>query len=92
MYLVSSNKHTQMPTCLIGQRYRKPAIMVKHVSDLRARDVVAFFRARGMQGYAPYNLEELGSLLPLFWAQKVFRQTNITYITTNAAPPPSAAV
>jgi L-fucose isomerase-like protein len=61
------------------ERYNKPVAMLgKGVSNV---DVSAYFRSRGLEGYAVYDFEELNNLISLLRVRKAIQKTRILRIS-----------
>jgi len=90
LYLSSGNVYPQYPGSLIGEKYKKPvAIISGYVNwDLSAR-----LRSKGLEGFAPSNIEELNNIISILRARKIFQQTNLLLISDipfKNRPAPSA--
>jgi len=61
------------------ERYGKPvAMMGRGVTNV---DIAAYFRSRGLEGYAPIDYDELNELVSLMQVRKAIRQTRILAVT-----------
>jgi hypothetical protein len=61
------------------ERYRKPvAMMGRGVTNV---DIAAYFRSRGLEGYAPIDYDELNELISLMQVRKAIRETRILAVT-----------
>lgn len=78
LYLASGNVYPQYPACLIGERYKKPVAMT---GSLVNNDMSALLRSKGLEGYAPYRMDDLNKLISILRARKVFQNTNMLFIT-----------
>jgi L-fucose isomerase-like protein len=61
------------------ERYKKPVAMLG--AGISNVDVSAYFRSRGMEGYAVYDYDELNSLLSLLRVRKAIQKTRILRIS-----------
>ena len=68
----------------VGQHLKRP-IIVQGLS-CRTVDISAYSRSNGLEAYVPANSDELGRLLVLLRARKVFRQTRVLFPTNWGLP------
>jgi len=68
------------------ERYGKPVAWVSQFSA--AADWIAFLRNQGLEGYAPYDWDEFGSLVSLLQVRKALRQTKLLLVTDRKGSPP----
>ena len=73
LYLLSGGL-SQYPAVAVGRRFGKPVAMVGTVMTV---DVAAYLRSRGMEGYAPFDFEQLNRLIALLRVRKAIAQTRI---------------
>ena len=78
LYLIHGNVFAQYFLGVIGRRFRKPTAML---GSLINTEGAAYLRSIGVEGYAPENYEELGALIAVLRARKVFQQTSMVYPT-----------
>ena len=76
LFLVSGGL-AQYPAIAIAKRYGKPVAMVGSVVTV---DVAAHLRARGMEGYAPMNFDELSRLTRLMMVRKAISKMRILVV------------
>ena len=75
LYLVQGGL-SQYPAVAIARRFRKPLAMVGTVVTV---DVAAHLRSRGLEGYAPLDLEELNRLISRLRVRKAISSTRILH-------------
>lgn len=61
------------------ERYKKPVAMMS--SGITNVDIAASFRNKGLEGYAPYDWDELNRLIALLQVRKAVEQTKLLSIT-----------
>jgi len=83
-YLVSGS-FLNYPGTIIAESLKKPVVMLS--GTFVSRDAVAYMKARGLEGYAIPNAQELNHLLSLLKTRKVFQQTGILIVTDRGLPP-----
>jgi L-fucose isomerase-like protein len=71
---VVSGGLTQYPAITIAHRHKKPIAMVGAIGTV---DVAAYLRARGLEGYAPLDFDELNRLISLLRVRKAIRNTKM---------------
>jgi hypothetical protein len=71
------------PATIIAENFKKPVVME---GDFSARDVVAYMKTRGLEGYAVFN-DEINNLFSLLKTRKVFQKTDILIVTDRELPP-----
>lgn len=75
---VISGGLSQYPAVAVAHRYKKPVAMVGAVVNM---DVAACLRARGLEGYAPLDLQELNQLISLLRVRKAVSRTKVLFAT-----------
>jgi len=75
---------SQYPAIKIAQRYKKPIAMVGQVMNI---DIAAYLRARGLEGYAPLDIDELNHLISLLRVRKAVQHTRVLVVTTGEIIP-----
>ena len=61
------------------ERYKKPvAMMGRGITNV---DIAAYFRSRGLEGYAPIDYNELNEIISLMQIRKAIGQTRILAVT-----------
>ena len=75
---------SQYPAITLAHRYRRPVAMIGQVMNV---DISAYLRARGMEGYAPLDLEELNHLISLLRVRKAVRSSRILIVTEGGLVP-----
>jgi L-fucose isomerase-like protein len=81
VYLVSGMSY---PATIIAETFKKPVVMRE---SMLAMDAVAYMKAKGLEGHAFSDFQDLNQLLSLLRTRKVFQQTNILIITDRGLPP-----
>ncbi len=82
LYVVSD-----WPARLPGiERFRKPLAAIG--PGPQCLDIAAGHRAKGLDGFAVYDLEELNSLIALLQVRKAFRETKILSVVDRVGLPP----
>ncbi|MCD6169738.1 MAG: hypothetical protein J7J76_04195 [Candidatus Latescibacteria bacterium] len=71
---VISRGLSQYPAITIAHRHNKPVAIVGAIG---AVDVAAYLRSRGLEGYAPLDLDELNRLISLLRVRKAIRNTKM---------------
>jgi len=72
------------------KRYKKPMALVSHgVGNV---DIAAYLRNNGVEGYAPYDWDELNNLISLMRVRKAVRQTKILVVTNRPGGLPTYGV
>ncbi|UCD27814.1 MAG: hypothetical protein JSV03_12005 [Planctomycetota bacterium] len=69
----------------IASRYNKPVILLG--LSCRTVDIAAYSRSKGQQVLVPNNKDELGKLIYLLRAKKVFNKTRVLFPTERGLPP-----
>jgi len=69
---------SQYPAVKIAHRYRKPIVIIGQVV---AVDVSACLRSRGLEGYAPMDMDELNRLISLMRVRKAIARTRVLLAT-----------
>jgi hypothetical protein len=91
LILIAANGITQLPAVTIGQRYGKPLgiigwdassdqrvqIIYKAIAWMTSVDITAYLRARGLEGYAFLDFDELNRFVSLLRVRKAVRGTNL---------------
>lgn len=62
----------QYPAIALAEKYRKPIVLLGQVGTV---DITAHLRARGLEGYAFLNYEDINHFLALFRVRKALQQT-----------------
>jgi len=75
LYLVAG---AQLAAVRIGERYSKPVAMVG--PGVSTVDGAAYLRARGLEGFAPLDFDELNQLIACLRVRKAFQQMRILII------------
>ncbi len=78
LFLIVSSGLPQYPSIEIARRYRKPVAMLGQVASV---DVAAYLRARGMEGYAFIDHDELNRFIRLLRVRKSLRRTRILIVS-----------
>jgi len=81
---VISGGLSQYPAVAVAHRYKKPVAMVGAVVNM---DVAACLRARGLEGYAPLDLQELNQLISLLRVRKAVSRTKVLFATEGDVVP-----
>jgi len=92
VYFASGNVYPQYAGSLIGERYRKPVLMLGRYVPW---DMSARLRSKGLEGYALADFDEVNELMTVLRARKVFQQTHLLLISDipyKNRPAPSACV
>lgn len=92
LYLVRGNTYPQYPGSLIGEIYLKPVAMLGGYVNW---DLSARLRSKGLEGYAPADLDELNMLISVLRARKSFQNTRILIVSDSPfenRPAPSACM
>lgn len=76
---------SEYPAIKLAERYRKPVAMVG-MGDQNV-DMAAYLRARGLEGFAPLDFDELNHLISLLAARKAFQETKILVVTDGRLMP-----
>ena len=84
LFLIARSGLTQYPSIEIARRYRKPVAMLGQVASV---DISAYLRARGMEGYAFIDFEELNHFISLLRVRKSLRQTRILIVSDGGMLP-----
>ena len=84
LFLIARSGLTQYPSIEIARRYGKPVAMLGQVASV---DISAYLRARGMEGYAFINLDELNRFISLLRVRKGLRQTRILIVSDGGMLP-----
>jgi hypothetical protein len=85
LYLVSSNNTAAMPAAIIGERYKKPTVIVDGGAD--SVDLAGFLNGSGMEGELLIDYEDLNHCIRLLKARKTMRQTHLLMVTDRGLPP-----
>ncbi|MBC8869021.1 MAG: hypothetical protein H8E44_06365 [Planctomycetes bacterium] len=91
-YFAAGNIYPQYAGSLIGERYKKPILML---GGYVPWDMSARLRSKGLEGYALADLNEAKELLTVLRARKTFQQTHLLLISDTPyknRPAPSACV
>lgn len=78
LFLVARSGLPQYPTVAIAQRYNRPVAMLGQVSSV---DISAYLRARGFEGYAPIDFDDLNRLISLLRVRKAIQHTKMLVVT-----------
>jgi len=78
LILVARSSLPQYPAIKMARRYKKPVAMLGQVSSV---DVSAYLRARGLEGYAPIDYEDLNYLISLLRVRKAVQGSRILVVT-----------
>ncbi len=84
LFLIARSGLTQYPSIEIARRYRKPVAMLGQVASV---DISAYLRARGMEGYAFIDFDELNHFISLLRVRKSLRQTRILIVSDGGMLP-----
>ena len=84
LFLIARSGLAQYPSIEIARRYGKPVAMLGQVASV---DISAYLRARGMEGYAFINLDELNRFISLLRVRKGLRQTRILIVSDGGMLP-----
>jgi len=68
------NNTGQYPAVAIAERYRKPIGLIGQIVSV---DITAYLRARGLEGYAFLDYEDLNHFLTLLRVRKALQQTRL---------------
>lgn len=64
------------------EKYEKPVMMLGE--GITNVDIAAYMRSLGLEGYAPYDWEELNHLIRLLQVRKAIRQTRLLVVSDRA--------
>lgn len=84
LFLIARSGLTQYPSIEIAHRYRKPVAMLGQVASV---DISAYLRARGMEGYAFIDFDELNRFISLLRVRKSLHQTRILIVSDGGMLP-----
>jgi len=84
LFLIARSGLTQYPSIEIARRYRKPVAMLGQVASV---DISAYLRARGMEGYAFIDFDELNRFISLLRVRKSLHQTRILIVSDGSILP-----
>ena len=89
VYILAIDKFSNYIANVIADTFKKPVVSFGGMLFITA-DLIASMKARGLEGYAVYDLfdpKELNYILSLLKARKVLQQTSILIITDRGLPP-----
>jgi len=78
LFLIFPSGLPQYPSAEIARRYGRPIAMVGQVSNI---DIVAYLRSKGMEGYAPIDLDDLNYLIFLLRVRKWLHHTRFLIVS-----------
>lgn len=78
VYFASGNVYPQYAASLVGERYKKPVIMIGRYVPW---DMSARLRSKGLEGYALDDFGEVRELIPVLRARKIFQQMHLLLIS-----------
>jgi len=74
LFVMAPMPLSQRPAIKIAERYKKP-LAAMHM------DIAAYLRSRGLEEYAPLDLDELNHLIQLLQVRKAIKQTKILIVS-----------
>jgi hypothetical protein len=88
VYLIGYLGMPNYTATVIAETFKKPIAFVGGPGGgFVTADAVACLKAKGLEGYAALDVQELNQILSLLRTRKVFQQTNILIITDRGLPP-----
>jgi len=78
LFLIFPSGLPQYPSVEIARRYGRPIAMVGQVSNI---DIAAYLRSRGMESYAPLDLDDLNYLIFLLRVRKWLHRTRFLIVS-----------
>jgi len=91
-YFASGNVYPQYAAALVGERYKRPVVMIGQYVPW---DMSARLRSKDLEGYALEDYSEFNNLITILRARKVFQQMNLLVISDipyKNRPAPSACM